>query len=317
MSDSPNTDLVIGVDGGGTATVAWVAPLDDVTNTVVLGRGEAGPGNPRAVGFEFAQFTIGFAIAQALADAGRSREPVAAVHMGLAGAGRDSEQRQMEQWACGKGQVAHQARVTSDAEPILAAGSTDQFGIALIGGTGSLAWGRNARGDVARTGGWGYLIGDEGSAYAIAVAAFRAAMQSADGRRPATRLLDVLQQEIGAAKPSDLIEILYDSEMTRDRIAGCAKAVFEVADDPAATAIIAAAADDLAIMVATLARRLELPANGYPLAIAGSLLLNQESLRGMVLDRLTAQQMAPVAIAPVTDPVRGAVALARRLARER
>ncbi|HUQ69830.1 MAG TPA: BadF/BadG/BcrA/BcrD ATPase family protein [Planctomycetaceae bacterium] len=311
--NSPNDDLVIGVDGGGTKTVAWVAPLDDPTNTIVLGRGEAGPGNPRAVSYEFAQMTIGFAVAQALADAGRPGEPVAAAHLGLAGAGRAVEQTRMADWARGAGGVARQVRVTGDAEPVLAAGSPDHWGIALIGGTGSLAWGRNQKGDIARTGGWGYLIGDEGSAHSIVTAGLRAAMQSYDGRGPSTSLLPALQQRLGAAEPSDLIDILYASDMTRDRIAACAEVVFDVGDDRVAAQIIAQAAGDLAAMIATLAHRLDLSPGGYPLVIAGSLLLNQESLRRAVLERLTGQRAHPRDVSLVTDPVRGAVALARRL----
>ena len=59
MSTAP---LVIGVDGGGTKTVAWLAPADDMTNTAIVGRGQAGPGNPRAVGFDVAQANIAAAI---------------------------------------------------------------------------------------------------------------------------------------------------------------------------------------------------------------------------------------------------------------
>src|SRR5262245_20805129 len=54
--------LILGIDGGGTKTVAWLAPLDDATNTIVLGRGQSGPGNPRAAGFDVAQANIAAAI---------------------------------------------------------------------------------------------------------------------------------------------------------------------------------------------------------------------------------------------------------------
>jgi N-acetylglucosamine kinase-like BadF-type ATPase len=313
QTPSPNADLVIGVDGGGTKTVAWVAPLDDPTNAVVLGRGTSGPGNPRAAGFESAQRHIAEAVASALAEAGRSPAPVCAACFGLSGAGRESEQTRIATWAMEQAGIALQVRVTGDAEPILATASADHWGIALIGGTGSLAWGRNREGVVARSGGWGYLIGDEGSAYSLAVAALRAAMQSSDGRRPPTRMLDALQQHLGVDSPSALIECVYDEQMTRDRLAGCAQAVFSVADDPAAAALIARAADDLASMVAALARQLQLPPRGYPLAIAGSLLLNQASLRQQMLDQLAAANAGPAEVVLVTEPVRGAVALARRI----
>src|SRR5262245_11902462 len=199
------TDLIIGVDGGGTKTVAWVAPLDDSESTIVFGRGQAGPGNPRAAGFETAQANIGAAIEAALADANLPRATAVAACFGLAGAGREIEQRRMEAWAKDAG-IAQTVRVCGDAEPILAAASPNNRGVALICGTGSLAWGRNMAGEVARNGGWGYLLGDEGSGYAIALAGLNVAVRAADGRGQPTILLDRLLHQLGANAPQEMVE---------------------------------------------------------------------------------------------------------------
>ena len=86
--------------------------------------------------------------------------------------------------------MARSVRIVHDAVPILAAGSPEGWGVALISGTGSLAFGRDRQGRSCRAGGWGFLFGDEGSGYAIALAGLRAAAQAADGRAPATRLLE-------------------------------------------------------------------------------------------------------------------------------
>ncbi|HET6426626.1 MAG TPA: BadF/BadG/BcrA/BcrD ATPase family protein, partial [Planctomycetaceae bacterium] len=296
---------------GGTKTVAWIAPLDDPTGEIVLGRGVAGPGNPRAVGFDAAQRQIQLAITHAFDSAQQPPEMVAAAWFGVAGAGRESEQQQLADWARASG-IADRVSVSGDAEPILAAGSAEHTGIALIAGTGSLAWGRNAAGQVARTGGCGYLLGDEGSAYAIAMAALRAAMQSADGRRPPTTLLPQLLEFFQAHSPANLIEILYSGEMTRDQIASCTPIVFAAADDdPAAATILSQAAEDLAVMITALAEKLGFEHTRYALAITGGLLLHQDRFRQAVLDRLSAHP--PGSVTLVTEPVRGAVALARRL----
>lgn len=314
---SPNDDLVVGVDGGGTKTVAWVAPLDDSTNTVVLGRGLAGPSNPRAVGFDASQLAIRHAIAAALEEANRPCEPVTAACLCLAGAGREPEQNVMANWIL-SAKVANCVRVTGDAEPILAAASPEHWGIALIGGTGSLAWGRNREGQTARTGGWGYLLGDEGSAYAIAVAGLRAATQAADGRTPHTVLLPRLMQALGAGEPSELIARIYEDNLSRDQIAALAVTVFDVAvaDDLTAHQIVHQAADELATMVATLSRKLCFAPDDYPLAIAGSLLLKQERYRQAVLDRLGELRAPPACVHLVADAVAGAVALARQAAHD-
>lgn len=304
--------LVIGVDGGGTKTVAWVAPLAADAGTV-FGRGLAGPGNPRAAGFETAQANIAAAIAAALADAKLPQAAAEAACFGLAGAGRVAEQDRIAAWAT-QANIARRVRVTGDAEPILAAASPDHTGIALICGTGSLAWGRNAAGEIARCGGWGYLLGDEGSAYQIAREALAAAMRASDGRGPATTLLSLLQQSLGVESPDQLIERVYSSEMSRERLAQLAAAVFSAASrDTVAGQIIAKAAQELGELIVTLARQLHLEAAPFPLALAGSVIINQSDFREHLIARLNQAKIRPEPVELVAEPVAGAVALARRL----
>lgn len=308
------SDLVIGVDGGGTKSLAWLAPLVNDGSGAVLGRGLAGPGNPRAVGFDAAQLNIEAAIAAAFADASLTKTTVAAACFGLAGAGRAIEQEQIKAWAHGRG-IAAQIRVTDDAEPILAAGCADSCGIALIAGTGSLCLGRNAAGETARCGGWGYLLGDEGSGYAIALAGLRAAMRAADGRGPETNLLAALMQKAGAASVPELIAIVYGQEMTRERLARMADVVFEhSATDHVASRIIRDAARDLAEMTTTVLWRLRLPRGEYTLALAGGIFVNDPAFRSEVLVELSKAMAHPRSHVIVSEPVAGAVALARELA---
>ena len=295
-------DFVLGVDGGGTKTVAWLAALE---GGEILGRGQAGPGNPRAAGFEVAQDNIDSAILAAFSQANMPRTSVAAACFSLAGAGRAVEQQQIATWATSCG-IASQVKVTGDAEPILAAASPDNVGVVLICGTGSLAWGRNAAGEVARCGGWGYLLGDEGSGYAVALAGLRAAMRAADGRGPATDLLPVFQYSLAAESPEELVGKVYGPEMTREQLAVVAEFVFAAALDPVADGIIAAAARDLRELVATVARRLSLP-TGYTLALAGGVLVHQREFAAQVAAPCSANWML------VAEPVQGAVALARQL----
>jgi N-acetylglucosamine kinase-like BadF-type ATPase len=304
--------LIIGVDGGGTKTVAWLARWDGVAS-VVLGRGQAGPGNPRAAGFDVAQGNIALAIQSAFDKAQLPRVAASAACFGLAGAGRPAEQKQIARWAEEFG-VASRVQVVGDAEPILAAASLDNVGVALIVGTGSFAWGRNGDGETGRTGGWGYLLGDEGSAYAIARAGLTAAVKAADGRGSGTVLLAHILQELNASDPNELVELIYGPQMTRERLAGLAVAVFvSAATDFAARGIIQTAASDLAEMVATLCRRLNLPSKGYALALAGSVILNQPLLRSLLEQQLAERDCTPEIIHAVDEPVAGALALARRL----
>jgi len=312
MSISP---FVLGIDGGGTKTVAWLAPRAEGQ---ILGRGHAGPGNPRAAGFDVALANIDAAIAAAFADANLPRAEVAAACFGLAGAGRATEQQQIEAWATSRG-IAQRVKVTGDAEPILAAASPDNVGVVLICGTGSLAWGRNAAGETARCGGWGYLLGDEGSGYAIALAGLRAAMRAADGRGPATDLLAGLMSVLKATSPEELVSRVYGPEMNRERLAGLASVVFEYrSTDGTAQQIIAEAARGLAELVATVAKQLHLnlPPKDFTLALAGGTLLHQLNYRERFLAALPsggANSWATSRVIVVEEPVQGAVALARSL----
>jgi N-acetylglucosamine kinase-like BadF-type ATPase len=304
--------LLLGLDGGGTKTAAWLAPLEDATNTVVLGRGQAGPGNPRAAGFETAEANILAAIDAAFQNANLTRQPVAAACFGLAGAGRSVEQQRITAWAHDQ-RIAEKILVTGDAEPVLAAASPDSTGIALICGTGSLAWGRNAAGQTARAGGWGYLLGDEGSAYWIAKAGLAAAMRAADGRGAATALLNLFQEELKAKDAGEIVARIYAPDMSRERIASLASVVFAASDsDVQARQILCDATRELAQMVITLAARLQLPAN-HTLAMTGGLFINQRLPReGLLVELQRTGDHASTTLVP--DPVRGAVALARATA---
>jgi N-acetylglucosamine kinase-like BadF-type ATPase len=283
----------------------------------VLGRGASGPGNPRAVGFNAALANIDASIDLAFADANLTRGPVVAACLALAGAGRKDEQERVAVWAAERA-IAKKVLVSGDAEPVLAAASPDSVGIALIAGTGSLAWGRNAAGVTARCGGWGYLLGDEGSGYAIALAGLRAAVRAADGRGPETDLLSRYLCELDLDRPEDIVGAVYAPEMTRQRLAALASVVFELApSDAAAELIVASAANELSDLVTTLVRRLWTFSDRYTMALSGGVLLNEPTYRERVVvavkaNLLTAKLPAPAACVTIDEPVGGSVELARR-----
>jgi len=305
------SQLVLGVDGGGTKTVAWLAAIED--HEAVLGRGVAGAGNPRAIGFAQAQANIDAAINGAFAAAQIPRSTVAAACLALAGVGRPAEQETMTAWAHER-HIAQTIRISTDAEPILAAASPENYGVALICGTGSLAWGRNTAGAVARAGGWGYLLGDEGGAYWLSITGLRAALRAHDERDRATALLPSFLEWLNLAEPRDLVDWVYDPAMTPSRIASLASTVFELAaTDEVAAQIIDAGAMSLADAIATVAHRLGFSCDSYPLALAGSVLLNQPSYQDQVLSYLAKRDFRPATITLVEEPVRGAINLARML----
>lgn len=305
-------DLLLGIDGGGSKTVAWLAPLDDPTNTIVLGRGKAGPGNPRSAGFETAQGNIAAAIEAAFHDAGLPKTTALAAWFGLAGAGREVEQGRIAAWAKER-QIAGGTRVSGDVELVLGAASPTFAGIAFAAGTGSMAFGRNKNGRTDRCGGWGYLLGDEGSSYAIAIAALNAIVRAADGRGPATTLTERFLTASKLSSEKELVELIYSPNTTPASIAGGAVFVFEAAaTDRVARQILDHAASECAHMIATLTRRLALDDN-FTLGMSGTACVKQSAYRTLILDALAARDLRPATVEIVAEPVRGAVALARAL----
>src|SRR5690606_12096698 len=122
----------------------------------------------------------------------------------------------------------------------------DGAGILLIAGTGSSAWARGVDGRTARAGGWGHLLGDEGSGYALGVAALRAVARAHDGRAPSTDLRDAVLRHANVAAPEALIA--WAASAAKAEIAALAPCVAEAAaaDDAVARAIVDRAARDLA-----------------------------------------------------------------------
>lgn len=309
-ADSALDDCVVGVDGGGTKTVAWLARRTPSGGYDVLGKGEAGPGNPRAAGFERAFENLDRAIFAAFSSAGLHHGAVGSACLALAGAGRESERARVHEWACGQ-RVASFIKVVNDAEPLLAAGTPSGWGVALIAGTGSLAYGRTVAGEVSRVGGWGYLFGDEGSAYSVAIAGLRAAAHRADGRGEPTVLLERLLARIGGGQPQRLVEVIYQESFDRSAVAKLATVVLEAAGegDAVAVALLRQAAHELAVMVEVLSVRLRFVADDLPLALAGSWLLGAVLLQDLFVQELRSRGIRP-RIQRVPEPVAGAVRLA-------
>ena len=306
------SDLVLGIDGGGTKTAAWLTSVSASREEEPLGRGTAGPGNPRSAGFEVAFANIDAAIASAFVDARIPRQTVQAACLALAGADRPAERTRLTEW-CDRRAIAGRVVLTNDAEPLLAAASPEKWGVALIAGTGSFAFGRGRSGSAARCGGWGYLLGDEGSGYAIALAGLRAAARAADERSAPTQLLSLFQQRLQVDTPQGLVEAIYRPEVQRRQIADLADIVFdaEIAGDDTAKQIVSSAATELALLVQTLVGRLQLPTGHFPLALTGGVLLNRANLRATVEQHLANAGVAPSGVTLVPHPVRGAVQLAR------
>ncbi len=303
-------NLIIGIDGGGTRTRAQLANIEGR----VLGAGERGASNPMVRGIQAAERELDAAIAQAFAQANLPRARVVALVMGLGGAGRTREQEELTEWA--RQRIAERVQVVNDGEIALAAGAAENWGVALIAGTGSFAWGRNRAGKTARAGGWGYLMGDEGSGFDLARQALRAATQAADGRGEKTQLLAAILEFWKLPAPDDLTTTVYRSGMNHAEIARLAQVVVRTAEagDRVARGLVDDAAHALAAAVAAVSRTLKMNDAPFPLALTGGLLLGSPLLRERLIGELEREGYRASPINLVHEPILGAVRLARELA---
>jgi N-acetylglucosamine kinase-like BadF-type ATPase len=268
----------LGVDGGGSKTLAVVTD----TRGRERGRGFAGSSNQEVVGVDRAVAELHAAVARAVASAGAAL-PVRAAWLGLAGVDRPPDRDAL---LPGLSALAAEVRITNDAE--LALGALPRMvGVALIAGTGSIALGRDAAGATARAGGWGHVLGDEGSGYAIGQQALHAAVRAADGRDDPTLLLEQVLAHWHLDAPDQLIGRAYQP-FDKATIAALAPLVLAAAraGDQAARRIVAKAADELALTATTVARALAFTGAPVPLALGGGLLLGAPPLRARVLRRI-------------------------------
>ena len=309
-SQPASRDVIFAVDTGGTKTAAWlVESLADHSHRL-LGDARTSAGNPLSVGFERASAAIHEALLKACQAAHLEDHCAGRAILSIAGAAnRDMTQRFIA-WAHSH-QLAERVAIVSDVLPILAAGTPDCCGVALISGTGSSAYGRAADGRAKRCGGWGYLLGDEGSGYAIGRAALQHTLKSIEEGHAREGLAGTVLDKLGANTVTETTRAIYGGGDPRHAVAALATRVIAAADsgDAHAERILDEAATDLATLAARTAHAVGLADSGFPLAVSGGVLINSERLRKKLHAKLH-ERKCECEINVVSEPLAGCVRLA-------
>jgi N-acetylglucosamine kinase len=206
--------LFLGVDGGQSSTTAMVG---DETGRVV-GLGQDGPCNHISGPGAREKFVnaIGGAVRKALGNAGRE---FAAGCFGFSGGPHDKQPLIEEMFTIANLVVTHDGLIA------LVGANAGAPGIIAIGGTGQMAFGRNAAGQTMRAGGWGYVYGDEGGGFDLVRQALRASLRMEEGWGPSTSLRGELLAASGASDANDLLHRFYTTDWPRPRIAALSKLV--------------------------------------------------------------------------------------------
>lgn len=234
---------VLGVDGGQTSTTAVLA---DETGCL-LGIGHGGPANHihESGGVERVRHSLREAIRGAVSMADLENARIAAACLGMSGG------TEVMEGVCVPVVPADQLIFGADTRIALYSVTLGQPGVVVIAGTGAAAYGVNADGKQAWAGGWGYLLGDEGSGYWIAVRALNACCRANDGIGPQTQLLPAMLQHFEAPDLKPIHRRIYSGEMARPDLAALAEVVSRTAaeGDAIARRILRDAGKELALIV--------------------------------------------------------------------
>lgn len=299
-----NGRLFIGVDAGGTKTRAVLAGADGS----LLGVGEAGAGNPQAIGYAAAGAAWSEAVRWALAASGVEMEEagrggLTEAFFGVAGVRTDGERALAAGELTGLG-LAGKIVVGSDLEIAHAGALGGGAGVVVIAGTGSAAWGRNTEGATWQAGGWGWLVDDAGGGYWLALRGLAAACEAEDGRGPATGLGKRALAYFAAPGLRDVLRLLHGGGRDRAAVAGFAREICEAArtGDAVAAELLEEGGEALVRLAEAVRAKIapEAVRGGFPLAVTGGLGMGER-----IEARAKAAGFAPVM--SWGEPVLGAV----------
>ncbi|MNI03117.1 Glucosamine kinase GspK [compost metagenome] len=244
---NPLLPYVIGIDGGGTKTEAVVLGTDEQLLVTLTGKAT----NQHAIGFDSAMQHLRELIQEVWSTLAYEPKNCIGITIGLAGVDTAEEKQKvlhaldlyMKQL-----NIHVPIWISNDAEIGLMATLGKQEGIVAISGTGSIVYGITSEGHKVRVGGWGHLLGDQGSGYQIGLASIRAVMSSYDGTLSATLLTKLVIEAYQLESVLELKSLIYAPHITKQDIASFARICIVAAEqqDECALRIIEQSASELA-----------------------------------------------------------------------
>ena len=288
--------FVAGIDGGGTHTRL---ELRDEHNQM-LGRMEFGPFNLNSIG------EAGFIrLLEELFSAFGDVHQCQSICFGAAGVSNPQVKMLIQQALTER---SYRGRWTLMGDQQIALrGAMDTPGIALIAGTGSICFGQNSQGQTARSGGYGHLIDDEGSGYALGRDVLRTAIRTLDGRPGSDAIAQAVCDKIGSTAPQALVQLVYGPQSDKSTVATFSSIALNLAQEgnPEALAILSRGASELAQLVCAVQGKLQMP--HCPIALLGGLIQQDNFYRRQVAAALDS---FGTVIAPAHDALWGAAQIA-------
>ena len=260
--------------------------------------------NPSIIGFEEVGRLLRSSLIETLQEASVEPSEVKYLGAGMAGAAQATEWLKEEFVS-----LFPKSRITvaPDYEIALIGAHGRRYGILILSGTGSSACGINGVGESAHSGGWGYLIGDEGGGYWLGLETLKAAANVADGFEEKTELYKKIFHYLNISHPNEIINWIYNPEISNRKIAQISELVLEVASigDPVATKIVERGAEHLFKLYLNLVDRLNFI--DPPVMFAGGLLTSETLLQKLLMKKIGLKNKP----CPKYSPVAGAALMAQ------
>ena len=304
---------LIGIDGGGTKTDCAVADLSGKIIRQTAGK----PSNFLVIGVEEALENIFALIEENLFQLEGDFSDVKQIVIGVAGAGREEDAMLLEKgfkdYSDQEGVHFKGVKVVSDAHIALEGAFPDSAGCILIAGTGSILFGKDEKGVIHRVGGFGRLIGDEGSGYSIGRKALNAVSKASDGRGEETLISELLNAKMNSGSTNGIINKVYKEKLD---VASVARIVIAAAEegDPIAEDILDEEADELVLHIKSLMNKIQ--SDNLNVAFSGSLIDNNNFYSDLLKKKIKSTLPNVKIVKPAVPPVSGAILLAKRIVNE-
>ncbi len=301
---------IIGIDGGGTKTECAVAYLSGKILHSNLGK----PSNFLAIGIDSAVENLFELIEGALFKIESDFSDIEALLIGTAGAGREEDARLLESkfndYTQGYGIKIKSVKVVSDSRIALEGAFSGRAGCILISGTGSILYAKDKNNFIHRNGGFGRMIGDEGSGYSIGRKGLAAVAKELDGRGKSTLMTQLLNKKYNISSAPDLIINVYKNNFD---IASAAEIVLTAAEenDTVALQILNEEADELLLHINAVMK--EMKVKKLDIVFTGSLIANKNIYSDLLRKKIDDKYSSVKIKEPINSPAEGAILLAKEL----
>ncbi len=275
---------LIGIDGGGTNSRLLAVDLDGNKIGTSAGKSTNVESNPISVVKQnFIMLLKNFCDTY-----GHLLSDCAGLCFGTAGVDTESTRRMIENMLDGL-KFSCPVKVVNDAVIALYANTRGNPGIMLISGTGSIGYGINAQKRTWRVGGFGYLVGDEASAYWVARLGITAALRAYDHSGRETCMVNDFCKYLNLSEFDEIVDFVYQKNKSDLARLNHVVVNAHLKGDAVATEIMVKTLDELLVIVTTVVRELGMEKDPYPLLLGGGFLLNNKWLRRSVEERICAQ----------------------------